>query len=65
MSPRPTSKELYARYEAFSEAFEHLRMEWTECRIEIKQGNIVADRLMNEAIKWLARARYLHIRWIW
>ena len=36
MSPRPTSKELYARYEAFSEAFEHLRMEWTECRIEIK-----------------------------
>lgn len=53
-----TPAQMDARYEALSEASEHLRMNWTNVSLEATEGEIMADWLKNQALKWLAKAQY-------
>lgn len=56
MAKRLTVAQLMARYEALSEASEHLRMEWTDNPVEAQQGEIMADLLRDMSLKWLEKA---------
>ncbi|MFJ3487197.1 hypothetical protein ACIPL1_27825 [Pseudomonas sp. NPDC090202] len=56
MAKKLTAKQLYGRYEALSEAAEHLQMEWTDSATESAEGLVMSDWLRGEARKWLARA---------
>jgi hypothetical protein len=56
LAPTLTTKQIQARYEALSEASEHLRMDWTNSAVERSQGLLMADWLKVEALKWLAKA---------
>lgn len=57
MAKKLTVRQLEARYEALSEASEHLRMDWTSSAAEQAEGLIMADWLQQEAAKWLERAQ--------
>lgn len=56
MANKLTAKQMDARYEALSEAAEHLLMDWTDEPTEHAEGLVMSDWLKKEAGKWLARA---------
>jgi len=56
MALKLTIRQMEARYEALSEASEHLRMDWSDSAIEHAEGLVMADWLKDQALKWLAKA---------
>ncbi|HAL2109913.1 TPA: hypothetical protein H5X26_004992 [Escherichia coli] len=56
MAKKLTAKQMEARYEALTEAAEHLLMDWTDNTIEHAEGLVMSDWLKEQARKWLARA---------
>lgn len=56
MAKKLTAKQMEARYEALSEASEHLRMDWTNSAVESLEGLVMADWLKEQALKWLAKS---------
>lgn len=56
MAKRLTAKQLHARYEALSEAAQHLRMDWTDDPTESAQGEEMANWLDKQSLKWLERS---------
>lgn len=62
MAKALTSEQLFARFQAFDEAAEHLQLDWTDDPLEREQGKIaseqirlLADRVRAKAQKALTR----------
>lgn len=56
MAKKLTARQMDGRYEALSEAAEHLLMDWTNVPSEFAEGRVMSEWLKKEARKWLARA---------
>lgn len=62
MAKALTSEQLFARFQAFDEAADHLQLDWTDDPLEREQGKIVsqqirllADKARDKAQKALRR----------